>query len=107
MAAGTKNARTSDDEGRARAAGRVSQPRGHRREGVRVLKDPAALRPLGRAAEQMIEERYSLEAVLPHHIRLYERAMQKRGTPRRVEPTPPLSEGAFPGQAGSATAITD
>ena len=31
----------------------------------RCCKDPAAFRPLGRAAEQMIVERYSLEAVLP------------------------------------------
>lgn len=38
---------------------------------VRVLSDPAAYRPLGRAAEQMVEERYSLAAVLPQMRRLY------------------------------------
>ena len=37
-----------------------------------VLKDPAAYRPLGRAAEQMVVERYSLEAVLPRMLSLYE-----------------------------------
>src|SRR5688500_10231024 len=42
---------------------------------VQVLKDPAAHRPLGRAAERMIEDRYSLDAVLPHHLRLYEDAV--------------------------------
>ena len=39
---------------------------------VPVLKDPDAFRPLGRAAEQMIAERYSLEAVLPQMLKLYE-----------------------------------
>jgi glycosyltransferase involved in cell wall biosynthesis len=39
---------------------------------VAVLKDPAGHRPLGRAAEAMIREQYSLEAVLPKFIRLYE-----------------------------------
>ena len=38
---------------------------------VRALKDPAAHRPLGRAAEQMVKERYSLDAVLPEMLRLY------------------------------------
>src|SRR4029077_20020680 len=32
---------------------------------IEVLKDPDAHRPLGRAAEQMIAEQYSLDAVLP------------------------------------------
>src|SRR5438876_1352573 len=39
---------------------------------LEVLKDPDAFRPLGRAAEQMIQERYSLEAVLPKMLQLYE-----------------------------------
>jgi glycosyltransferase involved in cell wall biosynthesis len=41
---------------------------------VAVLKDPGAFRPLGRAAEQMIVEKYSLEAVLPQMLQLYEDA---------------------------------
>jgi glycosyltransferase involved in cell wall biosynthesis len=44
---------------------------------LKVLKDPAAFRPLGRAAEQMIAERYSLEAVLPKMLSLYERTVAK------------------------------
>jgi glycosyltransferase involved in cell wall biosynthesis len=47
---------------------------------VQVLRDPAAYRLLGRAAEQMIEERYSLDAVLPQMIQLYEDASS---VPRR------------------------
>jgi glycosyltransferase involved in cell wall biosynthesis len=39
---------------------------------VQVLKDPDAFRPLGRAAEEMIAQRYSLEAVLPQMLDLYE-----------------------------------
>jgi glycosyltransferase involved in cell wall biosynthesis len=41
---------------------------------VRVLRDPAAHRPLGRAAERMVEERYSLDRVVPEMLRLYEAA---------------------------------
>jgi glycosyltransferase involved in cell wall biosynthesis len=37
-----------------------------------VLTDPDAFRPLGRAAEQMIADRYSLEASLPKMLKLYE-----------------------------------
>lgn len=44
---------------------------------IRVLEDPAAHRPLGRAAEQMVIDEYSLEAVIPSMLALYERAMQK------------------------------
>jgi glycosyltransferase involved in cell wall biosynthesis len=39
---------------------------------VQVLRDPAAFRPLGRAAEQMIAGRYSVEAVLPQMVKMYE-----------------------------------
>jgi glycosyltransferase involved in cell wall biosynthesis len=45
---------------------------------VSALKDPAAYRPLGGAAEQMIAERYSLDAVLPEMTRLYEDASLKK-----------------------------
>jgi glycosyltransferase involved in cell wall biosynthesis len=56
---------------------------------IEVLKDPDAARPLGRAAEQMIRERYSLEAVLPKMLELYERAAAAKlaGWP----PAPPAS----------------
>lgn len=39
---------------------------------VQVLNDPAAFRPLGRAAERIIVERYSVEAVLPQMVQMYE-----------------------------------
>src|SRR5687768_17150380 len=41
---------------------------------VEALRDPAAARAMGRAAEQMIVERYSLEALLPQMLQMYERA---------------------------------
>lgn len=41
---------------------------------VRALQDPAAHRSLGRAAEHMIEKHYSLDAVLPRMLRLYQDA---------------------------------
>lgn len=44
---------------------------------VQVLKDPAAFRPLGHAAEKQIAARYSIEAVLPQMTDLYERTIQK------------------------------
>jgi glycosyltransferase involved in cell wall biosynthesis len=43
---------------------------------VEVLKDPGKFRPLGRAAEQMIIDQYSLEAVLPRMLKLYEDAQK-------------------------------
>ncbi len=40
----------------------------------RVLNDPGAFRPLGDAAERMIAADYSLDAVLPQMLKLYEDA---------------------------------
>lgn len=51
-------------------------PEAFAEKALAVLQDPSAFRPLGRAAEQMIIERYSLEAVLPEMLRMYEQAMQ-------------------------------
>jgi glycosyltransferase involved in cell wall biosynthesis len=45
------------------------------RKATQALRDPAAFRPLGRAAEQMIAERYGVESVLPQMVSLYERAL--------------------------------
>jgi glycosyltransferase involved in cell wall biosynthesis len=47
------------------------------RKAVSVLRDPAALRPLGREAERLIAERYSVEAVLPEMVRMYEEVAVK------------------------------
>jgi glycosyltransferase involved in cell wall biosynthesis len=41
---------------------------------VKVLKNPDEFRPLGRAAERTIQEKYSLEAVLPQMLKMYEDA---------------------------------
>jgi glycosyltransferase involved in cell wall biosynthesis len=41
---------------------------------IEALKDPAAARAMGRAAEQMIVEKYSLEAVVPRMVKMYEEA---------------------------------
>jgi glycosyltransferase involved in cell wall biosynthesis len=51
---------------------------------VAVLKDPDAHRPLGRAAEEMIKQQYSLEAVLPQMLKMYEEVRR----PERVQVTP-------------------
>ena len=37
-----------------------------------VLRDPAAYRPLGRAAEQTVRDKYSLDVVTPRMVALYE-----------------------------------
>ncbi len=44
------------------------------RKAVGAIRDPGSMRPLARAAEKMIQERYSLEAVLPRMLALYEKA---------------------------------
>jgi glycosyltransferase involved in cell wall biosynthesis len=41
-----------------------------------VLAHPAHFRPLGEAAERLIESRYSLEAVIPPMLQMYEEAME-------------------------------
>jgi glycosyltransferase involved in cell wall biosynthesis len=68
------------------------------RKAVAVLRDPAGHRALGRAAEAMIQERYSLEAVLPPMLALYESAIEARKHKRRL-PEPDLSEDEAPVQA--------
>ncbi len=50
---------------------------GFAEKAVQVLKDPDAYRPLGRAAERMIEEKYSLDAVLPAMLAMYESALAR------------------------------
>ena len=44
---------------------------------VRVLKDPAAHRPLGRAAEEKIKLMYSVEAVVPQMLKMYESVVNR------------------------------
>lgn len=48
------------------------------RKAIAVLRDPASFRPLGRAAERTIAERYSVEAVLPDMVRAYEAVATSR-----------------------------
>lgn len=54
-------------------------------QAVQVLKDPGEFRALGRAAEEMVVEQYSLEAVLPKMLKMYEDALAKK---------PPAAAGA-------------
>ncbi|HEY7117885.1 MAG TPA: glycosyltransferase [Tepidisphaeraceae bacterium] len=51
---------------------------------VKVLQDPAAYRPLGRAAEEIITRQYSLDAVLSPMLKLYEDAVNRRAAMPRV-----------------------
>ena len=46
---------------------------------VEALRDPASFRPLGRAAELMIAEKYSVEAVLPRMVQMYEQVGHSAG----------------------------
>jgi len=54
------------------------QPGDFATKAVEVLNDPGAFRHLGRAGEQMIIERYSLEAVLPRMLKMYEDVLNRR-----------------------------
>ncbi len=58
-------------------------------EALNVLKDPDQYRPLGRAAEKLITENYSLEAVLPRMIGLYERTLNRSTPPGTLVASPP------------------
>ncbi len=57
-------------------------PEAFARQACDVLADPAAHRPLGREAERRITERYSLEAVIPQMLQMYDDALH---TPRGLE----------------------
>ena len=54
---------------------------------LRVLRDPGAFRPLGRAAEQLVQDHYSLDVTLPRMLQLYEDAasMHAPRTPGRQD----------------------
>ncbi len=63
---------------------------------VKVLKDPDQYRPLGRAAEQLVRDQYSLDAILPMMLKMYEDARntpvhEPIGAPR---PAPPRVPGS-------------
>jgi hypothetical protein len=47
---------------------------------AKVLADPAAFTPLGRAARETIEERYSLEACISPLANFFERVTNERST---------------------------
>jgi hypothetical protein len=67
-----------------------------------VLADPDAYRHLGRAAEQMVAEKYSLEALLPQMLSLYDEAMSmKTGLePMHEHMQAPVKPKAAPKAAG-------
>jgi glycosyltransferase involved in cell wall biosynthesis len=47
------------------------------RKALAVLKNPAEYRPLGRAAEQMVKDHYSMEVIVPKMLDLYQRAIDR------------------------------
>ena len=69
-------------------------PEAFAEKALRVLQNPDEYRPLGRAAERMIEERYSLDAVLPQMLAMYEEAQRMDTGVRKNTPMP--SEPAIP-----------
>lgn len=67
---------------------------------VRVLKDPAGHRPLGRAAEQMVQEMYSVEAVVPQMLRMYEATINGAALMANA-----AAQSAIPGASAFAPAL--
>jgi len=64
---------------------------------VRVLRDPAAHRPLGRAAEERIKLMYSVEAVVPEMLKMYESVVNRSTTaPAAAAPAPAVIPPAAP-----------
>ncbi len=61
------------------------QPEDFANKAIEVLKDPAAFRHLGKAGEQMIVEKYSLEAVLPRMLKMYEDVLNRKPMATRTE----------------------
>ncbi|HEY7087482.1 MAG TPA: glycosyltransferase [Tepidisphaeraceae bacterium] len=68
-------------------------------QAVRVLKNPDEFRPLGHAAEKMITDQYSLEAVLPQMLKMYDEARrtpvaEPHGLAGTTRPAPPARASA-------------
>jgi glycosyltransferase involved in cell wall biosynthesis len=81
---------------------------------IRVLQNPDEYRPLGRAAEAMISEHYSLDALLPRMLDLYEEARNMpTGVRRRdagpltpaIPPPPPVAPIAPPASTSPLVAM--
>jgi glycosyltransferase involved in cell wall biosynthesis len=93
LASGTAPVREMIEDGINGLLGDFFDVEGLAAKAVEVLRDPGAFRPLGRAAEQMVEQRYSLEAVLPKMLKLYEDAVSRRG-PAPASPVMPAANFA-------------
>src|SRR3989440_4943706 len=61
------------------------EPEDFANKAVEVLKDPGAFRQLGKAGEQMIVEKYSLEAVLARMLEMYEGGLNWKPMGKRAE----------------------
>jgi glycosyltransferase involved in cell wall biosynthesis len=48
---------------------------------LRVLQNPDTFRPLGRSAEQLIDQNYSVQSILPRMLALYDRAVNSPVAP--------------------------
>jgi glycosyltransferase involved in cell wall biosynthesis len=72
---------------------------------VRVLKDPAAHRPLGRAAEEKIKLMYSLEAVTPEMLKMYESVANRSGMPAAAAAIDPLIDPMVAAAPRGAVAV--
>lgn len=55
------------------------------RQALRVLEDPEQFRHLGRAAEQLIDEKYSLTKTLPKMLNLYQNAISGKKQPKAAD----------------------
>jgi glycosyltransferase involved in cell wall biosynthesis len=66
---------------------------------ISVLRDPAAARPLGRAAEDAIAQQYSLNATFPRLVKVYEEARSHPAAPRAA--AQPLEAPLVPSRAAS------
>jgi len=62
-------------------------PEDFAQKAIGALKDPGGYRPLGRAAEQMVAEQYSLEGVLSRMLKLYERTVSAKPRAAKKAPT--------------------
>jgi glycosyltransferase involved in cell wall biosynthesis len=71
-------------------------PEDFARQAVEVLKDPAQFRPLGRSAEEMITSQYSLDAVLPRMLQLYEQTVSAKPRAPRPPRRPTATSAVVP-----------
>jgi glycosyltransferase involved in cell wall biosynthesis len=91
LASGTTPVREMIQDGQNGLLADFYSPEDFAAKALAVLKDPDQYRALGQAAEKLIEEKYSLEVLLPQMQALYEEAANRAGIDGKSPVSAPIT----------------